>query len=289
MKAEYVCIDFETANAKPTSGCSVGLVGVVKDEVIFEKYYLINPEEEFLPQNIYIHHITPEMVASEPKFYEIWNEIKELIDGSVLVAHNASFDISVLRNMIRKYNLDYPRVQVACTLSLSRIAFPDLINHKLNTISQYLEVKHNHHNAISDSYICYEIIKRCKRIYQVYDIFDLYETVNLSLGYMDYKTNRACQKKVRSSTRKPSKNVLEGLVIAFTGKPKTFTKTEFKKMVNDNGGLVSNAISMVINTFVIFDNPKKEHLYVLTHLQEKKEIKVLNEKEFIELIHDSRI
>ena len=289
MKAEYVCIDFETANSNPTSGCSIGLVGVVRDKVIFSKYYLINPEEEFLPQNIYIHHITPDMVKASSRFDELWGEIKELIDDSVVVAHNAIFDVNVLRSMLIKYNLDFPRIQIACTLALSRIAFPDLVNHKLNTISNYLEVEHNHHNAISDSYICYEIIKRCERMYQVYDIFDLYETVNLSLGYMDYKCHRACQKKVKPNIKKPLRNILEGYVIAFTGKPKLFTKTEFKKMVNENGGLVSNAISLVINTFVIFDNPKKEHLYVLKNLQAKKQIKVLNEKEFIELIHDSRI
>lgn len=289
MKVEYVCIDFETANQYPTSACSLGLVGVNKDQVVFTKYYLINPEEGFLPQNILIHHITPDMVANEPKFYELWDEIKELIDDSVVVAHNAIFDVKVLKSLIDKYHLSYPRFRIADTLPLSRIAFPDLVNHKLNTISNHLEVEHNHHNAISDSYICYEIIKRCERMYQVYDIFDLYETVNLSLGFLDIKTLRSCQKKVKTTVKKVKNNFLDGYIFAFTGKPKTFTKTEFKKIVNDNGGLVSNSISLVINTFVIFDNPKKEHLYEVEKLQLKKPIKILKETDFIKLINDSRI
>ena len=290
MKAEYVCIDFETANQSLTSACSVGLVGVVKDEVIFKKYYLINPEEPFDIRNINIHGITPDMVENEPKFYEIWDEIKELIDDSVVVAHNAIFDVKVLKSILEKYNLPFPRIRIACTVLLSRIAFPDLINHKLNTLSNYLEVEHNHHNAISDSYVCYEIIKRAKRIYQVYDIYDLYEIVNLRLGYMDYRTYQGCQKKVKSNIKKFDSNILDGYIFAYTGKPKHFTKTEFKKMVVSHGGLISTQISLAINSFVIFDNPKKEHLYVLDKVKLKKEIKCFTEDEFIRLLkNDSSI
>ena len=289
MKAEYVCLDFETANQSLTSACSIGLVGVVKDNVIFEKHYLINPEEEFQLQNIYIHKITPEMVKDSPKFYEIWDEIKELINDSVVVAHNAIFDVMVLKSVLLKYNLEFPKISIACTLLLSRIAFTEIPNHKLNTISSYLQVGHNHHNALSDSYICYEIIKRCKRMYQVYDIYDLYEINNLALGYLDQKSYRPCQKKVTSKIKHTQTNVLNGFVISSTGKPKTFTKSEFRNMVNNNGGLYAKQISLAINCFVIFDNPKKEHLYVLSNLKEKRNIQIINETEFLDLIHDSRI
>ena len=73
---DYIAIDFETANSKPTSACSIGLVGVVNDKVVLEEYYLINPQEEFNPYNIEIHHILPTDVEGEDTFDKVWEKIK---------------------------------------------------------------------------------------------------------------------------------------------------------------------------------------------------------------------
>ena len=284
-KYEYVCIDFETANGSMTSACSVGFICALKGKIVKEKYYLFNPEEPFNLSNIMIHGITEDDVKNEPKFYEVWDEIYELINGETLVAHNAAFDISVLKAVLIKYNLKFPEIRFADTLRISRIAFKDQIpNHKLNTISNYLQVKHNHHNALSDAYVCFEIIERCKRIYQVYDIYDLYETINLSFGVLRSKVYKNSSQRVNKSSKEEISKTLNGYIFGFTGKPALFTKTEFRKMIEERGGLLSRSISMVINSCVIFQNPKKENLHALKLLQEKKEIKIFNEKEFLELI-----
>ena len=67
---EYITIDFETANSSLTSACSVGLVGAKNGKKVFEKYYLINPEEDFLSYNTLIHGITYEDVKNEKTFPE---------------------------------------------------------------------------------------------------------------------------------------------------------------------------------------------------------------------------
>ena len=96
----YVTIDFETANSSLDSACSVGIVSVEKGNIVFKKEYLINPECLFDTNNILIHGITPDVVSEAPKFYEIWDEIYEIINGRIVFTHAADFDIKVLKAMI---------------------------------------------------------------------------------------------------------------------------------------------------------------------------------------------
>lgn len=284
-KYEYICIDFETANGNMTSACSVGFICASKGRIVDKRYYLLNPEEPFLLSNTMIHGIKEEDVINSPKIYEVWDEIFDLINGEVLVAHNARFDMSVLKALIIKYNLQFPDIRFADTLLVSRIAFKDQIpNHKLNTISNYLEVDHNHHNALSDAYVCFEIIERTKRMYQVYDIYDLYESINLTFGLLKAKTFKNTCQRVNKQSKVEVTKKLDGFIFGYIGKPSSFTKTEFRKIVEENGGLLSKSISMVINACVIFQNPKKENINALKELQEKKEIKIYNESDFLYLL-----
>ena len=102
----FVAIDFETANEKRNSPCSIGIV-VVKDGKIVDRiYHLIKPKEmRFLPINIGIHGIRPRMVENELEFDKVWEKIKEYFNNSLVIAHNASFDISVLRRTLELYKI----------------------------------------------------------------------------------------------------------------------------------------------------------------------------------------
>jgi len=298
---EYVTIDFETANSSLTSACSVGIVLCNKGEIVKQKYYLINPLEHFSENNIAIHGITPDMVKDAPKFYEIWDEIYDMLNGNIVFAHAATFDISVLKALILKYNLKCPELKVGCTLKLSRIAFKEtLSSFKLSVLSNYLEVDHSHHNAISDALVCHYIIERTKRMYQVYDVNDLFEEVGLCFGYLRYEDSKLINKKNNileivyrscysriSSKQKVTKvtNNLDGMIIAFTGKPVKMTKTEFKKKILEHGGLYSKEVSRVINTFIIFQNPSKAHLNALERVKECKNVKVYTEEEIMRTIN----
>ena len=160
-KFEYIAIDFETANSNLTSACAIGLVGAKNGKIVYNDYFLINPEEPFSDFNITVHHITPDMVKDAKTFPEVWEIIKDVLNNEIVVCHNAMFDISVLKACIEKYGLEYPNISVGCTLRVSKITFKDILpNCKLNTISGYLEVEHNHHNAISDAQVCYYLLER---------------------------------------------------------------------------------------------------------------------------------
>lgn len=96
-----ISIDFETANKYRNSPCAIGLVVANEHGITDEFYSLINPLMDFDPYNVYVHGITERDVEDAPTFDELWPKISDYISNSLVVAHNASFDMSVLR-----YTLD---------------------------------------------------------------------------------------------------------------------------------------------------------------------------------------
>ncbi|KMO58183.1 DNA polymerase III subunit alpha, partial [Lacticaseibacillus rhamnosus] len=95
---DFIAMDFETANRKRASACSLALVVVQQNRVVDSFYTLINPQMQFDPQNIRIHGITPDMVQDQPTFDRVWPHIQMFYTpGRIVTAHNAPFDVSVLR------------------------------------------------------------------------------------------------------------------------------------------------------------------------------------------------
>lgn len=74
----FVAFDFETANAKRNSACSLALTVVQNNQIVDELYSLINPKTNFDYRNIAIHGIKPQMVADSPDFSELWPHISFL-------------------------------------------------------------------------------------------------------------------------------------------------------------------------------------------------------------------
>lgn len=116
----YFVIDFETANSKRDSACALGIVEVKDNEIINEWDYLIDPEDHFDPFNTFIHGITKDMIKGKPTLKELWPEINSIISDKIVIAHNAAFDISVLRWSLKKYNIDFPNFTYSCTRILSK-------------------------------------------------------------------------------------------------------------------------------------------------------------------------
>lgn len=161
----FVSMDFETANGSRTSACSLALVLVRNSKIIDSFYTLINPQEYFSPRNIQIHHIRPQDVADAPTFDQVWPHIRPLFDNSHLVAaHNASFDNSVLKNTLTNYGIMPPKYLTIDTLRTSRKFYPQFPNHKLNIVSEELNIDlKNHHNALADSVACAEILLKTEQ------------------------------------------------------------------------------------------------------------------------------
>lgn len=159
----YTAIDFETGNAYYTSACSIG-VSVFKGNQPVRRYVrLIRPPESvgaFHWYNIKIHGIRRSMVENEPDFAGLWPELRGDIDGRILVCHNAMFDTAVLRKCLEFYGLPLPCCRYICTVKVSQKLWPELENHKLDTVSSALHIPLNHHEAGSDAHACGLILRQ---------------------------------------------------------------------------------------------------------------------------------
>ena len=160
----FVAIDFETANPKRDSACQLGLVVVEGGKIIERRNWLIRPPNMYFhPFNIRIHGITPDHVKDEPRFDALFKQLKPYLEGNIIVCHNASFDISVLRHSMDKYKIPYPSFEYACTKIIAEKTWPFLNSYRLNNIAEYLGVKFTHHDALEDAYACAEIaIQACE-------------------------------------------------------------------------------------------------------------------------------
>ncbi|MDF7638637.1 3'-5' exonuclease [Lactobacillus sp. ESL0791] len=156
----FVAMDFETANRHPESACSLALVMVRNNEIVDRFYTVINPQMPFDGRNIQIHDITTDDVKDAPTMAEVWPKIKKLYQPGMLVtAHNARFDTNVMKESLARYGIQEPHYLVVDTLKTSRLFEPDLVNHKLDTVSTALNVElWHHHNALSDSEACAGIL-----------------------------------------------------------------------------------------------------------------------------------
>ena len=137
--AEYVVLDFETANPKRVSACAVGGCVIADGAIVDQFSTLIKPPPEadhFAPINVKIHGITPDKVEGRP------------------VLSYSKFDRSVIDNLLDYYGgcCQYQHIDV-CELAKSKIA--GLKNYKLPTVAKHLGLESfKHHDAYEDALAC---------------------------------------------------------------------------------------------------------------------------------------
>ncbi len=149
---DFAAIDFETANSAVSSACSLGIAVVENNLITRTKEWYFKPVPfHFDYFNTLIHGITARDVAHCPGFDGVWDEVLEAIGGKTLVAHYAPFDISVLGALIHVYELRTPGFDYFCSCELSRKVWRNLVNHKLDTVCEHLNIELDHHNAASDA------------------------------------------------------------------------------------------------------------------------------------------
>jgi DNA polymerase-3 subunit epsilon len=164
----FVAIDFETANSSRSSVCSLAAVTVENGKIIRSAYSLIRPPVMLFDQrNIQVHGINPADVVNKPTFDQLWERICPHLENKIVIAHNAAFDISVLRSILKEYSLPIPKMQYACTVQIAKKAWPGEENYKLNTLAEKFKIEFDHHNALHDARTCAKVAILAGRELQV--------------------------------------------------------------------------------------------------------------------------
>jgi DNA polymerase III epsilon subunit family exonuclease len=155
-EAGFVVFDLETTGAKtpPCRVTEIGAYRVLKGEIVEEFHTLVNPETPIPFFISLLTGITDDMVKDAPKFAEVADAFLRFIGDSILVAHNAGFDMRFLNHEVGRLYEDYTIGNPSlCTVQLSRKLLPDIENHKLKTLAEHYSVALvNHHRANEDAH-----------------------------------------------------------------------------------------------------------------------------------------
>ena len=180
---DFVSIDFETANSSRDSACSIGVVTIEKGEIASTYYTLIKPPVlRFDSINVMIHGITKEDVKDAPTFDRVWNSLHPLLKDKIVIAHNASFDFSVLRKTLDTYNIPYPELEYHCSVIIAKKTWPDLPNHKLDCIARHLGISFHHHNAIEDAEAAAKLVIEAGSIHGAKTLPELNDKIGAKMG-----------------------------------------------------------------------------------------------------------
>lgn len=152
---DFAAIDFETANGRRSSVCSVGIVMVRGGEIVDKFYSLIRPTPNYYTEwTTEVHGLTREDTDGQPLFPEVWSQVCDRIADLPLVAHNRPFDEGCLKAVFVEYEMEYPGYEFHCTLAAARRCLK-LPNNQLHTVSAACGFDlENHHHALADAEAC---------------------------------------------------------------------------------------------------------------------------------------
>ena len=261
--ARFAAIDFETATEQRASACAVAVTLVDGGQVTNTRRWLIRPpENDYSGFNIAIHGIRPEDTMHSPEFLEVWREVLEVIGDRPLVAHNASFDLSVLRQSLDHEGAEWPTLDVFCTLLLSRRIWPGLPSYSLPPLARFLGVPiGRHHDPVEDAIACAEIARRVCAAVEIDDLLSLTERMGFQPGTIapgmwepprsggGSRTSIA-QLEPTTSDFDPDHPFFERRV-AFTGSLLSMSRNEAAQLVVDAGGRAMTSVSKQTD-FLVF-------------------------------------
>ncbi len=251
----FVALDFETANWYRKSACSIGMVKVENGIIVDQFYSLIKPTPYWFHSiNQKIHGLSEDHCSEAPTFGELWPLLEKWFQNEVVVAHNVSFERSVLNHLFEEYQIRANITEYLCSLYLSKVAYPGLNSYKLPDVYNVVLNKEfdGHHHALEDAKasaeIVIEIVKKWKPPTFKGMIGALYEESVKS------RTNPKREVKFSSLTPDPgfeSNDRFKGKYFVFTGELSSFTKEEAAQFVVNNGGNASDNVTKSTTTVVI--------------------------------------
>lgn len=305
---KITCIDFETANPFWGSICAVGIAVIEDGKVTQTLNKLIKPHRAhslFNRDNIRVHGIKPEMVKDAQEFDAFYPELKPLLDGGLIAAHNTSFDVDCIRDVLTVYNIPIPSFEHICTCELAEKAFKGLESYKLKTVSKFLGHEFKHHDAGEDALAAANIIIKAMESTGIHDIRLLAEHLGVKIRAVkhaeEYELSSIRQKR-RQENRVDSRSVkpetrdfdpahpLFGKELVFTGNfANGMSRRQVMQKAVNTGAKLSNYVRAATDYLVQGDADKNKETTKTRRAKKLIEagasgIKVLSEQEFLEFL-----
>lgn len=240
---EYTVIDIETTGLDPEYDeiIEIGGLKVSNGEIIDEFCSLVKPSckiPEFIEN---LTGITNQMVKEAPSIKKVLPRFIDFIGDSILVAYNAHFDINfIYDNYLTMSGIQF-RNDFIDVLRISRRAYPELSNHKLGTLAEYLDVTNiPKHRSIADCYVCNEVLIKSKN-------YVLENKINLKVHPYKLDVKSILPQTAEFNPDHP----LFNKVCVFTGTLNKFLRKEAMQIVVNLGGSCKDNITKDTNYLVM--------------------------------------
>jgi DNA polymerase-3 subunit epsilon len=156
----FAFVDVETTGVSASGDrvLEVGIIRVENGKIVKELNSLLDPDSHVPPEITRITGIADSDILNAPHFSDIAEEVEELLQGAVFVAHNARFDYAFLKHEFRRLGLPF-NYKTLDTVKLSRKLFPQLPHHNLDALIELLQVKIEHrHRAYDDAKVLFDFL-----------------------------------------------------------------------------------------------------------------------------------
>lgn len=298
----FITIDFETATSQRDSPCEVGLTFVENGQIVDTKSWLIKPmDNEFDYFNTLIHGITPEDVENKSEFNELWTEIKPLIENKFLIAHNASFDFSVLRKTLELYQLPFPTLNYSCSYIFSKKVWLGLSSYDLKTLCNINNIEFKHHRAGSDSRATAKLALKAFELAGVLSMDDFPEKLKTTVGrlyeggYKPSETKRIhsykdLSKIISDSSKHKPNCVFYGRTVVFTGTLSSMIRADAQQIIADIGGINGNSVTKDTDFLIVGqqdyrivgeDGMSNKQEKAVKLIEKGAELEILSEDDFL--------
>ncbi|MPM07935.1 DNA polymerase III PolC-type [bioreactor metagenome] len=261
IKPDFIAVDFETANSRRNSACAIG-IATVKDLNVVDSYYsLLNPPGcRFSKKNIEIHGIRPQDVSNAPTLAGLWPNINRYFCGIPVVAHNAPFDMSVLKCSLGDAEEFIGDFEYVDTITMARKFLSG--HHDLETCVDCLGLSlENHHNARADAIACAQIAIECIKMAGVNNLSDFCSELNVNSFLFSRMRNwedplQRYPEAVRPSEIQPCNtdfdcnHILYGKNVVFTGEL-SISRREAMQRAADVGAIIKSAVSSRTDYLVV--------------------------------------
>lgn len=177
---DFVAIDFETAHLH--FPCEIGLAVVRNGEITQIERRLIKPQcyPYFHWYAKKIHGISPKDVADKPYFDEVWEDLHSIWKGEMLIAHNASFDMGVIRKNCAAYRISNPHNPYVCSITIAKNTWKGLTHYSLDNLCKQEGIIFSHHHAAADAEACARLVLHAMAQLRVHSMKELFETIHVS-------------------------------------------------------------------------------------------------------------
>lgn len=287
MSATFVAIDVETANPDMASICQIGMAKFSDGELVEEWVSLVDPEDDFYGKHISVHGIEPHAVAGQPKFPQVFEQLRAFLSGSIAVSHTP-FDRLAIHRAAEKYSLPPIDTNWLDSSRVVRRTWSDLAQkgYGLSNVCTRIgyEFK-NHHDALADAKAAGHVLLAALKESQQ-DLEAWMQRVSLPVS------PRTASSKALETLAGNPEGGLYGEVLVITGTLEG-GKANAAKLAAEAGCNVKGGVTKQTTILVVGDQDlsrlagkekSEKHLRAEKLIADGFNIRIIQESDFIELV-----